>query len=95
MQTSFLAGDLSFETAILLGVDGGRVAGIMGGALLGLPALLYGEWATLPFMVMCGFLAGQLRKSRAGTRRHLVVFPIHRPEHLPLAAAQRAEASPL
>ncbi len=61
VQTSFLAGDLSFETAILLGVTGGRVSGILGGALLGLPALLHGEWATLPFMVLCGFLAGQLR----------------------------------
>lgn len=58
---SFLAGDLSFETAILLGVIGGRLAGMSGGALLGLPALLYGEWATLPFVVICGLVAGQLR----------------------------------
>ncbi len=66
VQTSFLAGDLSFETAILLGVTGGRVSGILGGALLGLPALLHGEWATLPFMVLCGFLAGQMRTLAPG-----------------------------
>src|SRR5580704_576455 len=42
VQTSFLAGDLSFETAILLGVIGGRFTGILGGALLGFPALLHG-----------------------------------------------------
>jgi two-component system LytT family sensor kinase len=61
VQKSFLAGDLSFETTILLGIVGGRFAGMLGGALLGFPALLYGEWATLPFLLLCGFLAGQLR----------------------------------
>ena len=58
---SFLAGDLSFETAVLLGVLGGRLCGISGGALLGLPAAIHGEWATLPFTVLAGFVAGQLR----------------------------------
>ena len=58
---SFLAGDLSFETALLLGVIGGRWAGVLGGILMALPALVHGEWATLPFGVLCGFIAGQLR----------------------------------
>ncbi|HEY7618010.1 MAG TPA: histidine kinase [Terriglobales bacterium] len=58
---SFVAGDLSFETAILLGVVAGRLAGVLGGSLLAMPAVFHGEWATLPFMVLCGFLAGQLR----------------------------------
>lgn len=58
---SFLAGDLSLETAVLLGVIGGRFCGIVGGALLAFPAVLHGEWATLPFTVLCGFVAGQLR----------------------------------
>ena len=61
IQKNFVAGDLSFETTLLLGVVGGRVTGMLGGALLGFPALLNGDWATLPFMVLCGFLAGQLR----------------------------------
>lgn len=60
-QKSFSAGDISFETAILLGVMGGRLTGSLGGALVGLPALLHGEWAALPFDVLAGFLAGQLR----------------------------------
>jgi two-component system LytT family sensor kinase len=60
-QTSFQASDLSFETALLLGVIGGRWAGSLGGALMSVPALLHGEWAALPFHVLCGFLAGQLR----------------------------------
>jgi len=59
--TSFLAGDLSFETTILLGLIGGRFTGIVGGAFIAVPALLHGEWATLPFNVLCGFIAGQLR----------------------------------
>src|SRR6202158_4053555 len=58
---SFLAGDLSFETALLLGAIGGRWAGVLGGILMALPALVHGEWATLPFGVLCGLIAGQLR----------------------------------
>jgi two-component system LytT family sensor kinase len=58
---SFYAGDLSMETTILLGAIVGRTAGILGGAFIALPALLHGEWATLPFNVLCGFVAGQLR----------------------------------
>jgi len=60
-QKNFLAGDLSFETTLLLGVIGGRWAGSLGGVLMGFPALLHGEWAALPFLVLCGFIAGQLR----------------------------------
>jgi two-component system, LytTR family, sensor kinase len=58
---SFLAGDLTFETTLLLGAIGGRWAGVLGGMLMAVPALVYGEWATLPFGVLCGFIAGQLR----------------------------------
>ncbi len=58
---SFLAGDLSFETTMLLGIIGGRLTGVLGGVLLALPAALHGEWATLPFNLICGFVAGQLR----------------------------------
>ena len=61
VQKSFAASDISFETALLLGVMGGRWAGSLGGVLMGLPALLHGEWAAVPFDVLCGFLAGQLR----------------------------------
>lgn len=58
---SFSAGDISFETTLLLGVIGGRVTGMLGGGLVGIPALLHGEWATLPFNLLAGALAGQLR----------------------------------
>src|SRR5450755_1109134 len=58
---SFVAGDLSFETTILLGVVAGRFSGMVGGSLMALPAVLHGQWATLPFNLLCGFIAGQLR----------------------------------
>jgi two-component system LytT family sensor kinase len=58
---SFLAGDLTFETALLLGAIGGRWAGVLGGVLMSIPAVMYGEWAALPFGALCGFIAGQLR----------------------------------
>src|SRR6478672_5141822 len=58
---SFLPGDLSFETTMLLGVVGGRLTGVLGGVLLALPAFMHGEWVTLPFNILCGFVAGQLR----------------------------------
>src|SRR3984957_9924250 len=64
-QKSFAAGDVSFETTLLLGVIGGRLAGSLGGVLMGIPALLHGEWAAMPFDVLSGFLAGQLRTMAA------------------------------
>jgi two-component system, LytTR family, sensor kinase len=57
---AFVGGDLSFETTLLLGVIAGRVPGMLGGAMLAVPALFHGEWAVLPFNVLCGFVAGQL-----------------------------------
>ncbi|MGA2356207.1 MAG: histidine kinase [Terriglobales bacterium] len=59
---TFIAGDLSLETALLLGVIGGRLSGGLGGALISLPAVFYGEWATMPLNVFAGIIAGQLRQ---------------------------------
>ncbi|MBA3913127.1 MAG: histidine kinase [Acidobacteriales bacterium] len=59
---TFFAGDLSLETAMLLGVLGGRFTGALGGAVVGMPALLHGEWATLPFTMLCGLVAGQMHE---------------------------------
>ncbi len=59
---SFLSGDLSLETALLLGVIGGRLSGGVGGALVAVPAVLHGEWASMPLDVFAGIIAGQLRR---------------------------------
>src|ERR1700745_1919135 len=53
-QNTFQASDISFETAIVLGVMGGRWAGSLGGLLMGIPAVLHGEWAAIPFNVFGG-----------------------------------------
>jgi two-component system LytT family sensor kinase len=58
---NFLAADLSFEFSILMGVIGGRVVGAGGAAVVSIPAVLFGEWATLPFNVLVGIVAGLLR----------------------------------
>lgn len=58
---NFQCADLGFEAAILVGVIGGRVAGTLGGAIMSLPALFYGEWLTLPVNAAAGFIAGALR----------------------------------
>src|ERR1035441_5781091 len=58
---NFYAADISFEGAILMGVIGGRFVGTAGGILVSLPALLLGEWLTLPMNILAGFLAGLLR----------------------------------
>ena len=65
VQKSFAAGDISFETAMLLGVMGGRWAGSLGGVLMAAPALAHGEWLAMPFDILCGFVAGQLRTMAA------------------------------
>ena len=59
---SFLSGDLSLETAVLLGVVGGCLSGGIGGALMSVPAALHGEWAALPLNVFAGIIAGWLRR---------------------------------
>jgi two-component system LytT family sensor kinase len=58
---SFVAADLGFEASIIVGIMGGRLAGIIGGALLAFPALFHGEYLTLPVNVIVGLVAGSLR----------------------------------
>jgi two-component system, LytTR family, sensor kinase len=70
---NFLAADIGFEGAILMGVIGGRLAGAAGGALVSLPALFLGEWLTLPMNVVAGLLAGLLRHL-AGDREAIWSF---------------------
>ena len=70
---NFLAADIGFEGAILMGVIGGRLAGATGGALVSLPALFLGEWLTLPMNILAGLLAGLLRHI-AGDREAIWSF---------------------
>src|SRR5258706_3060715 len=56
------AADLSLEGPFLAGLIAGPYAGALVGGLVGLPALLAGEFIALPFAVGCGFAGGGLRE---------------------------------
>lgn len=58
---NFLAADLAFESAILMGVITGRVGGMVGGLLVSLPQLALHDWTNLPINVLAGLLAGWMR----------------------------------
>lgn len=58
---NFLAADLAFEACILMGALTGPFAGMVGAALVSIPAVIHGEFATLPFNVVVGLLTGWLR----------------------------------
>ncbi len=59
---NFLAADLAFESAILMGVITGRVGGMAGGLLVSLPQLALHDWTNLPLNVLAGLLAGWMRR---------------------------------
>src|SRR6185437_10814503 len=58
--SNFLAADISFETIILLGLLIGPRWAMLGGSILSIPALLHGEYLSLPFNAAVGLLAGTL-----------------------------------
>jgi two-component system, LytTR family, sensor kinase len=58
MVPNFLAADLSFETTIILGVLVGPIAGMAGGAILAIPALLHHEYWSLPVNLLVAAIAG-------------------------------------
>ena len=57
---NFLAADISFETVILLGLLVGPSWALLGGAVLSLPALVHGEYLSLPFNMALGIVSGAL-----------------------------------
>src|SRR5438270_11195559 len=62
MVANFKAADLAFEGIIITGVIGGTHAGILAGILMAIPAVYHGEYLSLPFNVLVGFIAGLLRE---------------------------------
>ena len=58
---NFLAADLAFEATILMGALTGPAAGTVGAVLVSIPAVMHGEYATLPFNIAVGLIAGILR----------------------------------
>ncbi|HVP64357.1 MAG TPA: sensor histidine kinase, partial [candidate division Zixibacteria bacterium] len=58
---NFIAADVSFEMAILMGVIAGRAAGGIGGGLVSLPYLMTHEYWNIPLNIIAGLSAGFLR----------------------------------
>jgi two-component system, LytTR family, sensor kinase len=56
------AADLTLAGSFLTGLLAGPYAGAIVGGMVGLPALIAGEWIALPFAVGCGFAGGGLRE---------------------------------
>ncbi|HER44362.1 MAG TPA: sensor histidine kinase [Candidatus Eisenbacteria bacterium] len=54
--------DLSLSGTFLVGLIGGITPGASVGFFVGIPGMLGGEWATIPFTVLCGFLGGMVRR---------------------------------
>ena len=55
---SFLAGDISFEAIVLLGLLIGPSWAALGGVVLSIPAVLHSEYLALPFNVALGIAVG-------------------------------------
>ncbi len=55
---NFSAADVAFETVIILGILLGPFAALLGGAMLSLPAMLHGEYLTLPFFITVAVISG-------------------------------------
>ena len=62
----YKAAELGLESALVCGLVGGYVTGSIAGGLVALPALLAGEWITLPLLIGVGALGGLLRDFAPG-----------------------------
>jgi len=58
---TYQAVDLGFEGSIVLGLLGGYATGLVGGILISLPAMIAGEFMSMPLFAAVGVLGGLLR----------------------------------
>jgi two-component system, LytTR family, sensor kinase len=59
---SFLAGDISFETIVLLGLLIGPRWAVLSGVVLSIPAVLHSEYLALPFNMALGLAVGLISR---------------------------------
>jgi two-component system LytT family sensor kinase len=63
--SNFQAADVAFESAIILGVMGGRMAGVTVAALSAVPEFWRHEYLALPLNAIAGYVAGAFREYAA------------------------------
>ena len=61
LTKSYLAADLGLEGSLLAGLVAGYVTGLLGGVLISIPAMINGEYLTMPLLAAVGVLGGLLR----------------------------------
>lgn len=57
----YQAADLGLEASLLAGLLAGYVTGLLSGVLISIPAMLAGEYLTMPLLAAVGVLGGLLR----------------------------------
>ena len=65
MVRNFFAADVAFESAIIVGVMGGRLAGVGLAALCAVPELWLHEFLSFPMNALAGYVAGAFREFAA------------------------------
>ncbi|HEU5232852.1 MAG TPA: histidine kinase [Terriglobales bacterium] len=65
MVPNFSAADVAFESAIIVGVMGGRLAGVGLAALCAVPELWVHEFLSFPMNALAGYVAGAFREFAA------------------------------
>jgi two-component system, LytTR family, sensor kinase len=63
---NYEAADLGLEGSLIAGLLGGYVTGLTAGILISLPAVIHGEYLTLPLLAGIGVLGGLLRDLAPG-----------------------------
>ncbi|HVW10226.1 MAG TPA: histidine kinase [Bryobacteraceae bacterium] len=63
LSSDYNALDLALEGSVLAGLMGGYVSGMLSGILLSVPAMIRGEYLSLPFYAAAGLAGGLLRDS--------------------------------
>src|SRR5207247_9203462 len=64
---SYPAVDLGLEGSLLSGILGGYVTGLLSGVLISIPAMLNGEYLSMPLLAAVGVMGGLLRDCASDT----------------------------
>src|SRR5260370_7448396 len=72
---SYLAVDLGLEGSLLAGILGGYFTGLISGALIAIPAMVKGEFLSMPLLAAVGVMGGLLRDIPSDTEDIWIFSP--------------------